>query len=123
MDDQTPPGPELTPSPDLDSTRVSRPEDSDGTYCPRCGTMVPYDQENCPRCGHRIFHEASKVQRYGLLGGLGFIFLGAIFVFFQPRAYHTVQQDLFEGGVVLSVIGAAICFFAAVVDMVRRGGE
>ncbi len=63
------------------------------------------------------------VQRYGLLGGMGFIILGGILVFLQPRANHTFMQDVFEVAIIACVVGAGICFFTAVADMVRRGGE
>ena len=94
-----------------------------GTYCPRCGTVVPVEQRSCANCKQEIDHDPSQVQRLGLLAGMGFIILGGIFVFVQPRAYHTFAQDVVEVAIILCVAGAVISFFTAVIDMIRRGGE
>ena len=95
-----------------------------GTYCPRCGYDVPLTVDHCPGCSQRIYHHPSKVQRQGLLAGLGFIFLGGCFIFLQQGTdYHTFIQDALEIAVIFSVMGAGISFFIAVSDMVRRGGE
>jgi len=98
-------------------------EGGDGTYCPRCGFLVHFEHNRCPDCGHDIDHHPSNLQRHLLLGALGFIFLGGILIFNQPKAYHTFMQDLFECGIILCVASAGVCFFIAVVDMVRREGH
>jgi hypothetical protein len=93
-----------------------------GTFCPQCGLVVPLSEDHCSRCGHAVYHTPSKVQRYGLLSGLGFIILAGLAIFNQPKS-RGVPQDLVEGMIILCVSGAAIAFFMAVVDMVKRGGE
>lgn len=116
----------LNRKPDNNAAGATRSPEIDagaGTYCPRCGFLVHFDMDRCPSCGHDIHHNPSKIQKYGLLSGMGFIILGGVFVFLQPRAYHTFKQDLFECCIILCVVGAGISFFTAVVDMIRRGGE
>jgi hypothetical protein len=118
------PAPEANAAPaPAPSARLKPPSGLDtlGTYCLKCGLLVHFDQQICPGCGQQIDHRPSKVQRYGLLGGAGFIALGGLCIFFQPRAYHTIPQDFFELLIISCVIGAGICFFLAVADMIRRG--